>query len=538
MSNINPIATTQVAAGQTQALQGTTSGVLSHATAGNFFDLIISRLAVAEQTGLASIVKTTNGNTTTVNAATSSSAAPVQQPANPLVALQVALASQNVDENGNILLAVDTDSPEKIQSQLDFTNQIINHLKNVLPESTDKDGILSKVLAKLQAKSDTLQASLTTLNNGVITKDTAVEDLPMPVLISLGLKPSEIAEVTDKIQQLEKKLGREITVEDLISGVGGIVPPAPEQTVIAFLGNSLSKKSEASDLIDSATDAATSPTDDLAAQLNALDVGGEEPVAATAADMSAQPKKKMLGLPVSDDAGLPKPQVDAAKDPSVKAPTAAAKDHIVNLINSNNASQGDMNFPVHLFDGDADAAITVPYGLQASPSLSYGSTAQSANIIATSASAGQPNPATGMVAAQIVKFAGNSDNQTMNIRMDPPELGNVSVRLQISKDKSVKAHLTVEKPETYLMLQRDSHALERALQQAGLDARSDSISFELAQDNGAFAHDNNGQGTDNQSSGGPSGGTQNAGMDGEIIQSSVTWQVDPSTGHVRYNIYA
>ncbi|PZO80554.1 MAG: flagellar hook-length control protein FliK, partial [Micavibrio aeruginosavorus] len=80
-------------------------------------------------------------------------------------------------------------------------------------------------------------------------------------------------------------------------------------------------------------------------------------------------------------------------------------------------------------------------------------------------------------------------------------------------------------------------ALERALASAGFDASADGISFELAQDNSAFSRgdDKNAD----QSGGKSSRGMSIAGIEGEeIIQSSVAWQVDPSTGHVRYNIFA
>jgi flagellar hook-length control protein FliK len=550
MSNINPIATSQIATGsQPQALQGSSTGVLSVAGGmANFWDMIVAQFDKGLHTNINTTAMTgAKAPVVTQDAAMEIAASPeFVMPArpkdyNPLAMLQVALSSQTIDAQGNIVLNAEGAAPEKIQSQLDFTNQVINKLKNILPESSEKEGIVASILEKLQAKSDTLQASLSALEGGTISKDTPIEDIPLPMLIALGLNPTEITEVSQKIQDMQKKLGREITVEDLIAGVGGLMPPAPETAVVAFAGASVTKEIEPlstdapADLIDAATSGGALPTDDLAAQLNGLTVGGEE--ATQDAPISAGlPKKKMEGLPVSDDADAAKTP-DAAIDLQPKKPENNIKEHMVNLMNSDKSASGEMVFPVQLFNGDADAAIFQQYGLSSSTSLSLGTTAQAANTIATSASAGQSHPATGMVAAQITKFAANGGDQTMNIRLDPPELGNVSVRLQISKDKSVKAHLTVEKPETYLMLQRDSHALERALQQAGLEANAESISFELAQDNGTFAQDNNGQGAGNENFGGNASATIEADA-GEIIQSSVMWQVDPSTGHVRYNIFA
>ena len=48
------------------------------------------------------------------------------------------------------------------------------------------------------------------------------------------------------------------------------------------------------------------------------------------------------------------------------------------------------------------------------------------------------------------------------------QAGKVSIDVEFSKDASVKAHSVVE-PETLAMLQRDSHTLEKALQDSGFD---------------------------------------------------------------------
>lgn len=68
------------------------------------------------------------------------------------------------------------------------------------------------------------------------------------------------------------------------------------------------------------------------------------------------------------------------------------------------------------------------------------------------------------------------------IRLDPDELGRVDVKLTISEDGRVAAALVVDRVETMAMLQRDARTLERAFDQAGLTADSDSISFSLRQD--------------------------------------------------------
>ncbi|OAM77490.1 hypothetical protein A3840_09680 [Devosia elaeis] len=72
-------------------------------------------------------------------------------------------------------------------------------------------------------------------------------------------------------------------------------------------------------------------------------------------------------------------------------------------------------------------------------------------------------------------------NTRFQIRLDPPELGRIDVRLDIDKAGQVHARLTVEKAETLDLMQRDQRALERALQQAGLDGNKTSLEFSLKQ---------------------------------------------------------
>ena len=89
----------------------------------------------------------------------------------------------------------------------------------------------------------------------------------------------------------------------------------------------------------------------------------------------------------------------------------------------------------------------------------------------------QPPPAD-QVAVQIQRAVANGETH-INVRLHPAELGRVDVDLDIGKDGRVLAVVTAEKSETLEMLQRDTKVLERALQDAGLDADPDSLSFNL-----------------------------------------------------------
>lgn len=88
----------------------------------------------------------------------------------------------------------------------------------------------------------------------------------------------------------------------------------------------------------------------------------------------------------------------------------------------------------------------------------------------------QPN-----VAALAVQIAAKLDQGTkhFDIRLDPPELGRVEVKLSIDDAGRAQAHLSVEKPQTLDLLQNDRSNLERALKDSGIDLSQNGLNFSL-----------------------------------------------------------
>ena len=75
----------------------------------------------------------------------------------------------------------------------------------------------------------------------------------------------------------------------------------------------------------------------------------------------------------------------------------------------------------------------------------------------------------------------NDGNSRFQMRLDPPEMGRIDVRLDIDAAGNVNGRLIVEKAETLDLMQRDQRALEKALQQAGLDGAKTNLEFSLKQ---------------------------------------------------------
>ncbi len=105
------------------------------------------------------------------------------------------------------------------------------------------------------------------------------------------------------------------------------------------------------------------------------------------------------------------------------------------------------------------------------------------------------------VSALAVQIAAKSQSgaRQFDIRLDPPELGRVDVRLSIDSTGKAQAHLTADQQPTLDLLQKDAPVLTRALREAGLDVSQDGLNFSLRSQA-------NGNGDANAGSGGGQGG--------------------------------
>jgi len=82
----------------------------------------------------------------------------------------------------------------------------------------------------------------------------------------------------------------------------------------------------------------------------------------------------------------------------------------------------------------------------------------------------------------------HAGNKHFEIRLDPPELGRIHVKLDVDVDGNVSTRLVVDRADTLDLLKRDASSLERALQQSGLKTSDNALEFSLRHQ--AFAQDN------------------------------------------------
>lgn len=91
------------------------------------------------------------------------------------------------------------------------------------------------------------------------------------------------------------------------------------------------------------------------------------------------------------------------------------------------------------------------------------------------------NSTANTVGALAVAIAAKSQsgNKQFDIRLDPPELGRVEVRLSIDATGKAQASLSADQPRTLDMLKTDAPVLARALRDAGLNVAQNGLNFSL-----------------------------------------------------------
>ncbi|MFM1976335.1 MAG: hypothetical protein RL145_1181, partial [Pseudomonadota bacterium] len=83
-----------------------------------------------------------------------------------------------------------------------------------------------------------------------------------------------------------------------------------------------------------------------------------------------------------------------------------------------------------------------------------------------------------MLAAAMMRRISNGLKE-FTLRLDPPELGRVDVRLTVGADKKVRAVVSTDRPEALKDLALSARDLTRALQEAGLDLEENGLSFSM-----------------------------------------------------------
>jgi flagellar hook-length control protein FliK len=216
-----------------------------------------------------------------------------------------------------------------------------------------------------------------------------------------------------------------------------------------------------------------------------------------------------------------------------QTPPAKSNDPVANADSADATDSQTLNgsaAPQVQTRADSDTIVTSQSGgnvathvdaLSATPASDAGGSpaAQSGWNAAKAATDGLPNfgivanqaapaaAASGTAAAATVPIAGlavaiasraQAGSSQFDIRLDPPELGRIDVRLGVDRDGQVTSHVTVDRADTLQLLQNQQPQLERALEQAGLKTADNGLQFTLRDQ--SFAGQNGGNGAGAQPS--------------------------------------
>jgi flagellar hook-length control protein FliK len=227
---------------------------------------------------------------------------------------------------------------------------------------------------------------------------------------------------------------------------------------------------------DAATIAATQPQVPAPQIVPAAAILQQNAAANTPAQFQAQGKPQEskidpTALRASKNA-QPKPDVEKAQ----AQPSPAAFRAALSAVQAASETIKQAMPAVESVDGGAVTG-------QSSAQIAATSTPQSLATleqVASSHAQARAVPAAAQVAREIVRrFDG--DTTQFELRLDPPELGRVEVRLEVTRDHRVTAVVSADNPQALADLARHARDLEQMLQSAGLQLSDSGLAFDLRQ---------------------------------------------------------
>jgi flagellar hook-length control protein FliK len=203
------------------------------------------------------------------------------------------------------------------------------------------------------------------------------------------------------------------------------------------------------------------------------------------------------------DAASPANATDGQTWNGGSAPQVQARADSDSIIPAQNGSGAATRIDALVATSDAGGSSVAPGGWSAAKAATEG--LPNFGIVANQAASAAATP--GTAAAATVPIAGlavaiasraQAGSSQFDIRLDPPELGRIDVRLGVDRDGQVTSHVTVDRADTLQLLQSQQPHLERALEQAGLKTADNGMQFTLRDQ--SFAGQNGGSGSGAQPS--------------------------------------
>jgi flagellar hook-length control protein FliK len=183
--------------------------------------------------------------------------------------------------------------------------------------------------------------------------------------------------------------------------------------------------------------------------------------------------------------GADEPQIQPASQTKKPAPAAAQAKPATNEAKPaplQAATTGGSGSTIFVTSATSDVAMPLP-ATDASASVKTVPLSNLANL---------PNGAAVTAIGTVIASEAAAGTSRFLIRLDPPELGRVDVRIRFGRDGEVHARLIADRPETASLLMRDAAVLERALNASGVRTSDAGIDVMLRDSSGGFARTDGG----------------------------------------------
>lgn len=233
----------------------------------------------------------------------------------------------------------------------------------------------------------------------------------------------------------------------------------------------------------------TPPSTDIAAALAANPLTAAPAMAANTGELSALAAQTAPGdaakagakpapqHATAAPAESAKPQAAATDTPKMDAAAAAPPVNPLVAAARSTTKTSSASEPAPKVAASVDASAPAA---DAAPQLEASRDAQTlTDTQATDAAPRAPHAAQ-QVSREIVRRF-NGGGAQFDIRLDPPELGRVDVKLEVSRDNKVTATITADSPQALTDLARAARDIQQSLQSAGLDLAENGLSFDLSQ---------------------------------------------------------
>ena len=285
---------------------------------------------------------------------------------------------------------------------------------------------------------------------------------------------------------------------------------------------------------DDARTGDTAPPAATVAKSDAVPAGPGAVKALSASDKGDTSNGNGAAVVTTDGAqqGIPQPdpnaQPAAPADAQAPALASAAVDKIAAAVRPAEAPRHDVDPAAALMAGPnapgmtggdtsaaAQAATASAAATGSATASAGGGTAPSGTPAAPAASVPVAVPLSGLA----VEIAGKAlaNKNRFEIRLDPPELGRIEVKLSVDRQGQLTSHVIADRSDTLDLLRRDASGLERSLQDAGLKMSGNGLQFSLR----------------DQSSSGQQNTASRASASQIVVQDSVS--VDAPRGYTAYS---